>query len=443
MRSLIFIGLATLFVTQPTFAQWITLENGPTTIGRHDDIVFTSETTGWLVNGRGDIYHTTDYGESWDPIAKISAYLRSVAFVDDLHGWIGTLAGDKILYETIDGGHTWNDISSRISGPKPYGVCGMWVVNDTLAFGVGTFNGPAVVLRTKDAGATWDGTDVSNIGVETLIDVYFRDENTGFIIGGTSKDLDGDAVVARTDDGGDSWSIIHQTQKIPSVGGEWGWKISFPHPDTGYVSLEYPFSNMSGWSARYLKTIDGGDTWTEHTIPGSNDPAGLQAIGFITPSIGWAGGRGTTSITTDGGETWQQTTHLDNKVNRIRAVSDSVAYAVGWSVHRYLSGNTPVSNETVKPAPKIFTLKDNYPNPFRPSTTIAYELHQPARVRVRVLDVLGRNLKILADEMQGVGPHAVMWDGTDESGIRVAAGSYMYVIDIGPITEMKTMVILK
>jgi len=148
-------------------------------------------------------------------------------------------------------------------------------------------------------------------------------------------------------------------------------------------------------------------------------------------------------MTIDGGETWQQAGDLDPKINRIRVVNDSVAYAVGKGVYRYLSGSTPVNIETIPSAPRLFTLNQNYPNPFNPSTTIGYDLHQPAHVRVRVLGILGQTLQTLVDEKQAVGSHAVTWDGRDEGGSRVASGAYMYVIDMGPIVEMKMMVLLK
>ena len=60
----------------------------------------------------------------------------------------------------------------------------------------------------------------------------------------------------------------------------------------------------------------------------------------------------------------------------------------------------------------------------------------------RVIDALGQDLRVLADAYQGMGVHDIRWDGRDASGRRVAAGVYMYLIDIGDATEMKTMVAL-
>jgi len=66
------------------------------------------------------------------------------------------------------------------------------------------------------------------------------------------------------------------------------------------------------------------------------------------------------------------------------------------------------------------------PNPFNPSTTLHYVLPQPQRVYVAVYDVRGTLVRVLADEQQAPGAHAVPWDGRDASGNPLASGVYMY-----------------
>lgn len=137
--------------------------------------------------------------------------------------------------------------------------------------------------------------------------------------------------------GGSSWTKVFQSQRDPSISGEWGWKISFPTPLIGYVSVEYR-SNPNSNDAKVLKTTDGGKTWHELAVRGSKSNLGLQGIGFISPEVGWASGRGVTSVTLDGGETWEQLVHLssqnpngqlDGAMNRFFMVNDTLAYGVG------------------------------------------------------------------------------------------------------------------
>ncbi len=76
-------------------------------------------------------------------------------------------------------------------------------------------------------------------------------------------------------------------------------------------------------------------------------------------------------------------------------------------------------------------LAQNYPNPFNPSTVIQYELDQPATVSLHVYDVNGRRLRRLVSGMRGAGVHDVQWDATDDAGVPVASGIYLYRLSVG------------
>ena len=96
--------------------------------------------------------------------------------------------------------------------------------------------------------------------------------------------------------------------------------------------------------------------------------------------------------------------------------------------------------------PKLanFTLHQNVPNPFNPSTTIRYELaNAGGRVRLQIFDVSGRLVKTLVDEVQGAGENSVRWEGRDDSGRRVATGAYFYRLTSPGFTQTRKMVMLK
>ncbi len=71
-------------------------------------------------------------------------------------------------------------------------------------------------------------------------------------------------------------------------------------------------------------------------------------------------------------------------------------------------------------------LDQNRPNPFTPGTTIAFRLPRAGDITLEVLDVGGRRVRTLASGVLGEGEHTCVWDGTDQSGRRVAAGTYFY-----------------
>lgn len=71
-------------------------------------------------------------------------------------------------------------------------------------------------------------------------------------------------------------------------------------------------------------------------------------------------------------------------------------------------------------------LFQNYPNPFNPSTEIRYGIPSASRVSIKIYDILGREVAVLANnESKNVGWHTVTWDGRDRIGNIVASGIYL------------------
>lgn len=84
-----------------------------------------------------------------------------------------------------------------------------------------------------------------------------------------------------------------------------------------------------------------------------------------------------------------------------------------------------------------------YPNPFNPSTSISFELKEPARVFVRVFDVSGRLVKTLADGTFASGPHKLLWNGCNSNGSMVASGIYFIRLDSRAYSITQKAIILK
>ncbi len=75
-------------------------------------------------------------------------------------------------------------------------------------------------------------------------------------------------------------------------------------------------------------------------------------------------------------------------------------------------------------APRQFSLMQNYPNPFNPSTELRYTLPVDAHVRLRIFDVLGREVCTLADKFEPSGYKSVRWDSRNNAGAEVPSGIY-------------------
>jgi len=93
--------------------------------------------------------------------------------------------------------------------------------------------------------------------------------------------------------------------------------------------------------------------------------------------------------------------------------------------------------------PANFSLAPNYPNPFNPSTTIAYQLPTRAPVALEIYSLLGQRVRHLVEQVQVAGQHAVTWDGKDDAGRAVASGVYLYRLSTGRHDLTRTMVLAK
>ncbi len=89
-------------------------------------------------------------------------------------------------------------------------------------------------------------------------------------------------------------------------------------------------------------------------------------------------------------------------------------------------------------APGGYALEASYPNPFNPTTEIAYTVPVGSRVSVRVFNVLGQEVATLVDGYRAAGRHQVTFDAT-----ALSAGVYLYVMEADGFTMTRRMTLLK
>jgi hypothetical protein len=137
-------------------------------------------------------------------ISVFATHFRSIGFVDSLTGWAGNVGPGEfnstdttVLYQTTNAGVTWTPMNNFI-GPKPRGLCGMNVVNDSVICAVGRVRGPAYFARTTDRGKTREKLFSSSYSY--VQGIGFIDEKTGWL-GGSSASPSG----YQTTDGGETW----------------------------------------------------------------------------------------------------------------------------------------------------------------------------------------------------------------------------------------------
>ncbi len=403
-------------------------------------VYFTSPSIGYAAGLSGfstlKVYKTSNAGENWNVVyvdssfSLSNSFFNSIFFIDDMTGFI---AGSKLI-KTIDGGTSWNELSTGVSSSNPI-FLDVHFINDNLGFAV--YSDPATgdgAIKTTDGGTMWTPININSDKHDKQY-VYFADENLGFI--------SGNSTLYRTTDGGDNWDTLavgYNNQNLNS-------KVAFINSTTGFF----------GKKGQIFKTTNKGDTWTDAVIDNHSVP---QQIQFLSESIGYAICTSDTFgipvhilfKTTDGGESWFDLTDEfpgSTSFNAMFFTDESTGYLVGpyGKIIKTSSGGEIVTSaerlDITSSMPTGYNLFQNYPNPFNPTTKIKYSIptletgYIPS-VQLKVYDILGREVATLINKQQRPGNYEVAFDAG-----RLSSGVYFYQLKVDQIISTKKMILLK
>jgi hypothetical protein len=99
--------------------------------------------------------------------------------------------------------------------------------------------------------------------------------------------------------------------------------------------------------------------------------------------------------------------------------------------------------------PAAFALHANYPNPFNPTTVIAFDLPEASNVKLTVFNVLGQQIATLVNGSVAAGYQSVVWDADNHNGTAVPSGIYFYRVEARSLTtnqefvEVRKMLLMK
>jgi hypothetical protein len=88
--------------------------------------------------------------------------------------------------------------------------------------------------------------------------------------------------------------------------------------------------------------------------------------------------------------------------------------------------------------PDAYSLDQNHPNPFNPTTTISFSMPEPGKVQLTIYDIAGRQISALVSGWRNAGYHEVTWDASN-----LPSGIYFYRIETDQFTAVKKMVLIK
>ncbi len=305
------------------------------------------------------------------------ASLRSVYFLDDLHGYA---VGDGGTFtRTIDGGQTWTE-SIVAASLNLYAVF-FADAKDGWAAGESSEGWPnrfahAVLFHTEDGGEHWlvqlTLENFQSFHLSSFSSLSFLNSEHGWV-GGFVESI-GDqygpyGIVFGTEDGGKHWRFLSRVKEEMGINA-----MEFLSPDRGWAAARggilqtkdgghhwtrsyrqrgklYPYlfgldfnSAASGWvvgsddftdSGFALRTTDGGETWLRVQLPNvphdSPDKAlFVYSAAFLSPSRGWLGGNeGLILATNDGGKSWSIEDTGTSQTTISLALTSNALFAVG------------------------------------------------------------------------------------------------------------------
>jgi hypothetical protein len=199
----------------------------------------------------------------------------------------------------------------------------------------------------------------------------------------------------------------------------------------GLTYSAFSFNPHTGalWASVRPAVVNRDRIYTVNTSTGEATLVGATGDGAITPSI-----------TFDALGSLYGLKGAGTAVNTLIAIdtltaagtligSAGMSGLIAITVRTDSMGSVDVRDPGQTGIPQDFVLLPNYPNPFNPETRIGYGLPEQSEVFLRVYDVTGREVALLAEGIRPAGFHSVAWNGTNRAGAQVASGVYFYALD--------------
>ena len=188
-----------------------------------------------------------------------------------------------------------------------------------------------------------------------------------------------------------------------------GFALSWTRGDPDGDSVNGPFNDPSQ-DLLHLDLAKVGDHYQAHVtrlVGGFSNPIDAEIIANRLYVIEWSGQRGLWEI-----------------VLPQAATETAIAEAAGV-------------------VPAEFALAQNFPNPFNPSTTIAFQLPLASQVELAIYSISGQRVRTLISGFLPAGHHRLQWDGRNERGAPVASGAYLYQLSAGDFVATRQLTLLK
>ncbi len=350
----------------------------------------------FLGTGGSGIFRSTDDGQTFSRVID-DLIVFSLSINSNGHLFAGLLGSGGIL-RSEDNGESWSSVSGLFSDPN-------LVCNSISADGAGhIFAGLGwgflrwgTVYRSSNNGENWGGF-LNGLPQTDVFTAFCFNENGNVFSG--SLNFGNSGSIFYSDDNGLNWirkdnGLNNNSIRALAANGQ-----------------DHLFAGTS--SEGVFLSTDSGDIWVQvnnglsdkritSIVIGSNDHIFVKTSGSDEERV---------FLSNDNGSSWSEVfTLITNSVN--------------------------AKNE--KPFPESFTLEQNFPNPFNPSTTITYSLPNKDRVKIRVYNEIGQLVATLFDGIKQAGIHKIDFNANGQ----LNSGIYFYTLETSSFRQSKKMILLK
>jgi photosystem II stability/assembly factor-like uncharacterized protein len=274
------------------------------------DICFKPQSYGYISAGYGVMLKTNDNGNSWHKlITNTTKSFTQISFYDK---YIGYAIAEGSLFKTINGGISWDNISTSNNLLSGFGISfnSVKCFDPTNIIVIGVKNNKIFRVKSINNGSAWDSAYVGPTNFGWSFPMFFYDQNIGFIGGSNHTSM------YKTVNGGDTWSFVQEWANFEIK------DMFFKNQDTAYFCGHNGFSGNGAIGDIIFKTTNGGNSWVQHYAYTSSNIYPKTFL-FIN-NIGFAFGQhGYYYKTLDGGATWSAPTSTGLSKNINKAVYES------------------------------------------------------------------------------------------------------------------------
>ncbi|RMG24754.1 MAG: T9SS C-terminal target domain-containing protein [Bacteroidetes bacterium] len=412
----------------------------------------------WMACTSDGVFFSSDQGNNWVASSRgLTTFGIGSLAVHPVTGaiFVGTSKG---LFRSEDGGQNWQRVSREVVGFDYGSVRAMYILPNGDMLAASTYD----IFRSTDGGNSWRELDF--FGEDVWDFVY--DTSRGALFAAAGQNRRGG--VYYSNDGGISWVLR-------GLGGLYVYELEltadgklyaltrdgiFRSADSGTSWEEVPTAFPSGTYVYTLHALaDGqkllagtskgiyisedGQSWTGTQAPSTSVASLLSTADghiFAATEVGLY-------VSENGGMGW--TPHnsglTDRRLGKMIVGPDGYLYAGSYSGKVFRSREAVQTLTATDPKAKgeEVILGQNYPNPFKTSTQISFELPSAGPVVLDIHTVQGKVVRRLLDQPLAAGKHVVSWDGRDEHARLLPTGTYFYRLQAGSFSATRPMVLLK